>query len=153
MATNLGIQRAPRISDVVDFCASHSLHIGDLFAVLPAPDGFCILYNNAKIDISAPTIASGGIANGQGSAEAVPIYAALSDWSGIVSFKLYFKGPAMGAFVSLDMEEIAPGVYQKFIPAYAVGVALVEWYLEAIDQSGNIGNFGTSLAPKNFTVV
>lgn len=153
MATNLGIQRASRISDVVAFCANHSLSIGDLFAVLPSPDGFSILYNTNKVDISAPSIACGSIEDGQGSAEAVPVYAAVSNWSDIASFKLYFQGPAMGGFASLDMEEIAPGVYQQYIPAYAVGVAAVDWYLEAKDQLGNTGNFGTSGVPKNFTVV
>lgn len=153
MATNLGVMQAARTYDVIQFCKNHSLSIGDLFAIVKNDNGYSVFYNTGRADTSAPTIHCGGVSDGQGSAEAVPVYASVSNWSDHVSFKLYYKGPGAGVFSNLPMKRIAGDVYLAYIPASSVATPAVEWYLETADAAGNTGNYGTAGVPKTFTVV
>lgn len=154
MATNLGVRRMPRSSDVVEFCREKNLSIGDIFSIESDSAGFIVFYNTGAVDTAAPSIIASDVADDQTGGTAVSVYAGLDSWSGAISFTLSYLNHSSGLFETIPMKNIAPNLYKQYIPAHCVVADTdSEWYLTAEDSAGNIGSYGDAETPRTFTVV
>ncbi|MFO0724250.1 MAG: PKD domain-containing protein [Myxococcota bacterium] len=84
-------------------------------------------------DTTPPTITHTPIAGGQPMGLAIAVTAVIRDASGVATAELYYRVGGSGAFTSAAMAAIGGSNYQATIPAAAVTVAGVDYYLRAVD--------------------
>ncbi|MCK6546037.1 right-handed parallel beta-helix repeat-containing protein [Myxococcota bacterium] len=101
----------------------------------PASMGAVHAFTVVVTDATPPVITHTPIANGQQASTAVVITANVTDATGVASATLYHRATGTGAFASLPMSAIGGGNYSATIPAGAVTVAGVEYYVSATDSA------------------
>jgi MYXO-CTERM domain-containing protein len=112
---------------------------------------------NAPTDLTAPTITSTAITNGQLEGVAVPVTANVTDATGIASVTLFYRVQGAPSFTNIAMSSTGGGNYGASIPSGSVTIAGVDYYIRAIDSApaSNTAVLPTTApgTPSRFTVV
>ncbi|MBI4819640.1 MAG: right-handed parallel beta-helix repeat-containing protein [Deltaproteobacteria bacterium] len=94
-------------------------------------------------DTTPPVIAHSPVTGTQPADLAVPVFADVTDASGLASVRLYYRIAGVGGFASLSMSG-AGSTYSASIPAASVAPPGVEYWIEATDASAGANR---SVAP------
>ncbi|MCA9546014.1 MAG: right-handed parallel beta-helix repeat-containing protein, partial [Myxococcales bacterium] len=87
-------------------------------------------------DSDPPVIAHQPVANGQPPGAAVPVVATITDATGVGNAVLFFRAQGGNVFGATNMVRVGQGdQYTAQIPAFVVGEAGVQYYIEAADTS------------------
>lgn len=92
--------------------------------------------NDPCADLVPPTIVHTPVSNGQQANQAVSVSAVVTDpASGVGSVELFYRATGGGAFTATSMLDVGGGVHQGEIPAGAITLAGVDYYLRAVDAA------------------
>ncbi|MEY3211559.1 MAG: hypothetical protein RIT28_2040 [Pseudomonadota bacterium] len=97
--------------------------------------------DTAGDDLDSPDIQHSPIEGVQVIGEDLTLSARVSDRTGVLLVKLYFRRQTAQSFSAQGMILADPetGLYQGLIPGDEMGSAGMHYYIEAVDTKGNVG--------------
>lgn len=117
--------------DGASWCAATSVLASGDFGTPGAMNDPCVPVD----DTDPPIVVHTPVANGQPNGTAIPIVVIATDASGIASVEVLFRARGAGAFDSAALTSVGGATFIGEIPATAVTLAGVDYYVRALDAS------------------